>query len=199
MTNNIVLATSNQGKIKEIQSILASLNCIPQKDLSITDAEETGTTFIENALLKARHASRESNMPALADDSGLVIPALNGRPGIYSSRFAGAKATDNDNINQVLTELDAQSLKSAPAFFYCVVVMVEHADTPTPIFGVGQFDGEVITTPSGAHGFGYDPIFYLPAYQCTLAELSATEKNKLSHRAQALKALVENKRFSHYV
>ena len=191
MENSIILATSNSGKIKEFRALLAPRECILQKDLDISNAAETGTTFIENALLKARHASRISNMPAIADDSGLVIPALNGQPGIYSSRFAGANATDEDNIKHVLHLLREKSEGDTPpmAFFYCAIVFIQHADDPTPLFGTGSLKGHIVSTPKGTHGFGYDPIFYVPEHQCTLAELSIDIKNTLSHRARALQAL----------
>lgn len=191
MKNSIVLATSNSGKIKEFRALLTSKNCIPQQDLDISDADETGKTFIENALLKARHASRISNMPAIADDSGLVVPSLNGQPGIYSSRFAGEHATDQENIKHLLDLIKTTTPDDThpTAFFYCAIVLVQHADDPTPLFGTGALIGHLVSTPQGSHGFGYDPIFYLPEHNCTLAELSADIKNTLSHRARALKAL----------
>jgi XTP/dITP diphosphohydrolase len=188
--DSIVLATGNIGKINEFKALLQSKPCIPQRALGINDADETGLTFIENALIKARHASRISNMPAIADDSGLVVPALQDRPGIYSSRFAGDQATDQDNINHLLKLLKNQTnTTKIDAYFYCVIVFIQHADDPTPLFGTGRLDGHIVTNPTGTHGFGYDPIFYLKEYDCTLAELPAAIKNTLSHRAQALKAL----------
>ena len=196
MKHSIVLATSNPGKIKEFRALLSSRDCIPQSDLDIGDADETGCTFIENALLKARHASRISNMPAIADDSGLVVPVLKGQPGIYSSRFAGEQTTDQDNIKYLLNLLQAMPQHEArpQAFFYCAIVFIQHADDPTPVFGTGILKGEIVPAPQGSHGFGYDPIFYLPEHHCTLAELSSAKKNTLSHRARALQALGELKR-----
>jgi|TARA_R110000868_G_scaffold389702_1_gene659037 XTP/dITP diphosphohydrolase len=188
INNSIILATGNSGKINEFKALLSSKHCIPQGDLGINDADETGLTFIENALIKARHASRISNMPAIADDSGLVVPALQGRPGIYSSRFAGEHATDQENIKHLLKLLQTQTTP-IKAYFYCVIVFIQHADDPTPLFGTGRLDGHIVTNPTGTHGFGYDPIFYLSEYDCTLAELPATIKNTLSHRARALEAL----------
>jgi len=188
MKNPIILATGNPGKIKEFQALLPSKNCISQRDLGICDADETGLTFIENALLKARHASRISNMPAIADDSGLVVPVLHGQPGIYSSRFAGEHATDQDNIKHLLELLQTQTTP-VDAFFYCAIVFIQHADDPTPLFGTGRLNGHIVSSPKGTHGFGYDPIFYLSEYDCTLAELPAATKNTLSHRARALQAL----------
>ncbi|MDX2347093.1 MAG: RdgB/HAM1 family non-canonical purine NTP pyrophosphatase [Legionella sp.] len=188
-SNTIILATGNAGKIREFRALLSSKHCIPQGDLNISDADETGSTFIENALLKARHASRISNMPAIADDSGLVIPCLNGKPGIYSSRFAGDNATDQENIERVLYLLEKNANTPVDAFFYCAIALIQHADDPTPLFGTGRLMGQIITTPKGSDGFGYDPIFYLPEERCTLAELTPAKKNALSHRAQALKAM----------
>lgn len=192
--NAIILATSNTGKIKEFRSLLSSKTCIPQGELDITDADETGSTFIENALLKARHASRISNRPAIADDSGLVIPVLKGQPGIYSSRFAGEDASDQENITRVLKLLENiaphEANKQPDAFFYCAIVLIKHADDPTPLLGTGILKGKIVTTPKGTDGFGYDPIFYLPEYECTLAELSSTQKNAISHRSRALQALL---------
>ncbi len=191
MEDTIVLATSNPGKIKEFEALLAPRKCILQSELNISSADETGSTFIENALLKARYASRIAKKPAIADDSGLVVPVLNGEPGIYSSRFAGEHATDKDNINHLLERLKAVTEPGTrpSAFFYCAIVFIQHADDPTPIFGVGRLDGEIVRTPQGSQGFGYDPVFYLPEYQCTMAELSKEQKNTISHRARALRAL----------
>ncbi|MDF1646199.1 MAG: RdgB/HAM1 family non-canonical purine NTP pyrophosphatase [Legionellaceae bacterium] len=191
MKDSIILATSNPGKIKEFRALLSPRACIPQKDLNISDADETGHTFIENALLKARHASHISNMPAMADDSGLVIPALQGKPGIYSSRFAGLHATDEENITHVLDLLQDSFEQDTPidAFFYSAIVFIQHEDDPTPLVGTGRMDGYIISSPRGTNGFGYDPIFYLPEQGCTLAQVSADIKNTLSHRACALQAL----------
>lgn len=191
LNNSIILATGNSGKINELKALLPSKHCIPQRDLGIHDADETGLTFIENALIKARHASRISKMPVIADDSGLVVPALQGKPGIYSSRFAGEQATDQDNIKYLIKLLENQANSiEIDAYFYCVVVYMQHADDPTPLLGTGRLDGQIVLTPQGTHGFGYDPIFYLKQYDCTLAELPAAIKNTLSHRAQALQGLL---------
>ncbi len=191
--NKIILATGNTGKIKEFRALLSPKTCILQSELGITTPDETGCTFIENALLKARHASRLSKLPAIADDSGLVVPALKGHPGIYSSRFAGSDATDEDNMKHLLQRLkkEAPHEVAPKAFFYCAIVFIQHADDPTPLLGVGRLNGEIIPTPKGEHGFGYDPIFYLPMAACTLAELPREEKNTLSHRARAVKALIQ--------
>lgn len=186
---NLILATSNAGKIAELQTMLPSFNCISQATLGITDADETGLSFIENAIIKARHASRISGQPALADDSGLVVNALHGAPGIYSARFAGPKAQSQDNMELLLSRLADVPDDQREAYFYCAIALVQHADDPTPILATGALAGTISRARSGEHGFGYDPIFYLPEYQCTLAELPSQVKNTLSHRANALKQL----------
>ena len=185
----IILATSNPGKIKELSSILAPIHCIAQTSLQIENAEETGLSFIENAIIKARHASNYTNKPALADDSGLVVPALNGEPGIYSSRYAGANATDTDNIDLLLKNMTQLTNAKRRAYFYCAIAIVQYAKDPIPIIATGLFEGIIAFTPSGDNGFGYDPIFYVPEYQCTAANLPATIKNTISHRAKALSQL----------
>ncbi|MFA5959880.1 MAG: RdgB/HAM1 family non-canonical purine NTP pyrophosphatase [Tatlockia sp.] len=185
----IVLATSNKGKIAELEALLAPVSCIPQSALGIGSVEETGLSFIENAILKARHASLMANRPALADDSGLVVLALNGAPGIYSSRFAGDNATDEDNIRLLLDKLKTTPMEARQAYFYCAMAYVAHANDPTPVIAQGKWEGFIHETAQGVQGFGYDPIFYLPAYQCTAAQLPASIKNTISHRALALKAL----------
>ena len=186
---NLILATSNAGKIAELQTMLPSFHCISQTSLGICDAEETGLSFVENAIIKARHASRISHQPSLADDSGLVVQALLGAPGIYSARFAGPNATSKDNIDLLLSRLTDIPDEERQAYFYCAIALVQHADDPTPIIATGIFHGQISRECRGSLGFGYDPIFYLPGYQCTLAELPASVKNTLSHRAMALKQL----------
>lgn len=185
----IILATSNFGKIAEFQSMLAPIRCIAQSTLGINSAEETGLSFIENALLKARHASHLSRRPALADDSGLVVPALGGKPGIYSARFAGNHASDKENSEYLLNQLS--QMKERTAYFYCALVFVRDPEDPTPIFATGKWIGEISLHAQGNHGFGYDPIFYLPDYTSTAAELPEAIKNTISHRALALKELRE--------
>ncbi len=157
--------------------------------LGIFDAEETGLSFIENAILKARHASSLANKPALADDSGLVVPSLNGEPGIYSARYAGRKANDEDNIQQLLSKMADLSQEQRQAYFFCAIALMQHAKDPTPIIATGIFHGIISVKPSGTNGFGYDPVFYLNEYQCTAAELPAKIKNRISHRAKALNQL----------
>jgi XTP/dITP diphosphohydrolase len=185
----LILATSNKGKIKELSSLLPSVHCIPQSDLGISDADENGLSFIENALIKARHASFCAKKPALADDSGLVVPALNGEPGIYSARYSGAQATDQSNIQQLLKNMEQLPQEVRQAYFYCAIALVRHESDPTPIVATGVFQGLITTEPYGAEGFGYDPIFFVPEYQCTAAQLSASIKNTISHRAKALQQL----------
>lgn len=187
--NPLILATSNPGKIIELQAMLPSFQCISQATLGITDADETGLSFIENAIIKARHASQLSNQPALADDSGLVVKALNGEPGIYSARFARPHATNNENIDLLLSRMAHIVDDQRQAYFYCAIALVQHADDPTPVISTGKFSGFINHERQGEHGFGYDPVFYLPEYQCTLAELAPEIKNTISHRAMALKSL----------
>ena len=186
----IVLATSNQGKCREIQAILSPLtiNCQPQSEYGIGAVEETGLSFVENALIKARHASKQSELPAIADDSGLVVPALGGRPGIYSSRYGGENADDNDNIDKLLSSLVGESRREA--YFYCAMAYVRHPADPTPLIACGRWDGRILEVRRGADGFGYDPIFYLPVLEKTAAELGRDEKNHISHRAKALQQLL---------
>ncbi|CAM2844127.1 dITP/XTP pyrophosphatase [Legionella steigerwaltii] len=185
----IILATSNPGKIKELRDLLAPIECIPQTNLGVTDAIENGLSFIENALIKARHASLHTGKPALADDSGLVVPVLNGEPGIYSARYAGNDATDEENIHLLLEKMTHIPSKQREAWFYCAIALVQHAKDPTPIIATGICKGMIHNQPVGEGGFGYDPIFYIPDFQCTVAQLPAKIKNNISHRAQALKQL----------
>jgi len=189
-----VLATSNRGKVAELTALLASagvaLRVTAQSELGVSSPPETGTTFIENALLKARHATRITGLPAIADDSGLVVPALGGAPGVRSARFAGEHASDPANVAKLLSELAARALDRS-ARFHCVLVSLEHADDPAPVLAAGSWAGRIAHAPKGARGFGYDPVFFIPDLQCTAAELTAEEKNRLSHRAAALRRWVE--------
>jgi XTP/dITP diphosphohydrolase len=187
----LILATSNKGKLIELQALLPEFNCISQQSLNISDADETGLSFIENALIKARNASLLSKRPALADDSGLVVPVLNGEPGIYSARYAGPKASSKDNIELLLTRLKDVAKEERQAYFYCAICYIEHASDPTPLITIGKFKGEISLEPHGSNGFGYDPIFYVPSYESTLAELSQEIKNTISHRALALRKMQE--------
>lgn len=189
----IVLASSNQGKLREIQQVLAHLDLqlLPQSDFDVTDAEETGLTFVENALIKARHASAVSGLPALADDSGLEVDALQGRPGIYSSRYAGDMATDSDNVQKLLNDLEGIPSPERSARFQCVLVYLRHPKDPTPLIAQGSWEGFILEETRGQNGFGYDPVFYIPEHQRTSAELDAEVKNQHSHRARALSQFVE--------
>lgn len=186
---SLILATSNVGKIHEFRHLLTPIHCIPQDELGIISIPETKVTFVENALLKARHASHCGNAPALADDSGLVVPALGGEPGIYSARYAGKTATTQQNNALLLEKLRTTPQNQWQAYFYCVLVLVKHPQDPTPIIAYGQVQGLITDKPAGTHGFGYDPIFYLPNYQCTMAELAIVIKNTISHRANAFREL----------
>lgn len=185
----IILATSNGGKIKELQMLLPSIHCIAQTSLAINEAEETGLSFIENAIIKARHASLLAGKAALADDSGLVVPALNGAPGIYSARYAGQEANDKNNLLLLLDNMAHLADEHRQAFFYCAIAIVHHAKDPIPLIATGIWEGSITHLPAGEEGFGYDPIFYITEHQCTAAQLPAIIKNKISHRAQALNQL----------
>lgn len=186
----VVLASNNAKKIAEISQILApfSIDLLPQVQLNIPESPEPYATFIENALIKARHASRLSGLPALADDSGLCVHALGGAPGVYSARFAGDPKSDERNNTALLDAMATHTDKRA--YYYCILVLVRHADDPQPLIADGLWHGEILSSPQGNGGFGYDPLFWLDAQQCTAAQLSATDKNLLSHRGQALQRLL---------
>lgn len=185
----IVLASTNAGKIKEIQALLTHRLIVPQSQFNIETAAETGSTFVENAIIKAKHAACHSQLPAIADDSGLVVDALNGAPGVISARYAGIGASDQDNLQKVLKNLANTAADERAARFVCVVVFMRFADDPLPIIAQGVWEGSIVLTPIGDNGFGYDPIFWVPSEQQTSAELSFASKNKLSHRGQALRQL----------
>jgi XTP/dITP diphosphohydrolase len=188
----LVLASNNTGKQREIQQLLQpfALEVIPQGTLGVAEVAETGLSFVENALIKARHASKETGLPALADDSGLEVDALQGNPGIHSARYAGDGATDAANCAKLLTAMATVPDEKRSARFWCVMVYLRHATDPTPLICEGSWNGSVLREPCGDNGFGYDPIFWVPDYQQSAAELSATVKNTLSHRGQALRQLV---------
>jgi len=192
MTKTIVLASNNPGKVREINQMLAglSLTVKPQSEFGVPEAEETGLTFVENALLKARNASRLTGLPAIADDSGIEVDILNGAPGIYSARFAGKGASDEQNLRKLLTDLAAITEAERTARFQCLMVYLRHEFDPTPVICQGTWEGRILFEPRGSNGFGYDPIFFVPTHNCSSAELSPEVKNKLSHRGQALRALV---------
>lgn len=188
----VVLATSNIGKVRELATLLAGfdLDIIAQSALHIDSVEETGLTFIENAILKARHAAQISGLPAIADDSGLAVTALGGVPGIYSARYAGENASDEQNVQKLLAAMDSVPDDKRQAQFHCVLVYLRHAADPTPIVCHGRWSGIITRQPSGSGGFGYDPVFFVPSLGKTAAELSHEEKSAISHRGQALKLLL---------
>ncbi|MGL6021129.1 MAG: XTP/dITP diphosphatase [Gibbsiella quercinecans] len=189
----VVLATGNPGKVRELASLLADfgLDVVAQTDLGVESAEETGLTFIENAILKARHAAQVTGLPAIADDSGLAVDALGGAPGIYSARYAGEDASDQQNLEKLLAALKEVPPGSRGAQFHCVLVYLRHAQDPTPLVFHSNWAGEITAEPAGQGGFGYDPIFYVPELGRTAAELTREEKSAVSHRGKALTLMLE--------
>lgn len=192
MTRQIVLATGNKGKVAELAQLLADLDIeiLPQSAFNVAEVEETGLSFVENAILKARNAAQHTGLPAIADDSGIEIDALAGAPGIYSARFAGAHATDADNNALLVEKLAGLPEAERSARYQCVLVYMRHATDPTPVICQGSWEGRILTSPQGGGGFGYDPLFWVPGQDCTAAELAPELKNSLSHRGQALRKLV---------
>ncbi len=190
--NKLVIASNNQGKLREFQRMLAPLGIevLTQSQLGISEAEEPHCTFVENALAKARHGSRASGLPALADDSGICVEALGGAPGVISARYAGDNPKSDARNNQKLLQ-DMQGVTDRRAHYYCVLVLVRHADDPQPLIAEGEWQGEIFHEERGDGGFGYDPMFWLPEFNKTAAELSHDEKAKISHRAQALQVLMQ--------
>ncbi|QUM87632.1 XTP/dITP diphosphatase [Moritella sp. 36] len=190
--SKVVLATGNLGKVREMSALLAEfgLEVLPQSNFNIVDADETGTTFIENAIIKAKHAAALTGLPAIADDSGLAVDALQGVPGIYSARYAGVDASDRDNLLKLLDALKGVPTAQRTARFHCVLVYMTHAEDPTPLVCHGSWDGVITEQPSGEDGFGYDPIFFVESEGCTSAELTKQRKSELSHRGQALTKLL---------
>jgi XTP/dITP diphosphohydrolase len=188
----IVLATGNKGKVAEFTTLFDgfSIKVTPQSEFNVKEVPETGTTFVENAIIKARNAAKETGLPAIADDSGLAVDVLGGAPGIYSARYAGAAANDSDNINKLLKAL-ANETDNRKARFLCVLVFMQHELDPTPIICQGEWHGEICTKPSGNGGFGYDPIFWVPEQNCRAAELESNIKNRISHRGKALVHLLQ--------
>ncbi len=189
MAFKIVLASSNKGKAKEIKQHLGDLpiEIVTQDELGIKSVAETGATFVENAIIKARHAAIESGLPAIADDSGLVVDALAGAPGVNTARIAGDKATDQDRINALLKMLEGVEHRQAD--FYCVIALMANHLDPAPVICQGMWEGEILTTPQGKQGFGFDPVFYVMDQGCSAAELDLAVKNEISHRGQALQQL----------
>lgn len=189
----IILATGNRGKVRELGELLVNfeMEVIPQTEFDVVEAEETGLTFVENAILKARNAAAHTGLPAIADDSGLEVDYLKGAPGIYSARYAGTDGNDSANNQKLLKALDGVPEEQRGACFQCLMVYMEHAEDPTPLIAQGTWEGRILTAPQGENGFGYDPIFFVPEQGCSSAQLPAELKNRLSHRGQALKKLVE--------
>ncbi|MEB4591082.1 RdgB/HAM1 family non-canonical purine NTP pyrophosphatase [Candidatus Thiothrix sp. Deng01] len=191
MSRKIVLASGNAGKLREFNAMMADLGLefVRQSELGVQDAEETGLTFVENALLKARNAAQHTGMPAMADDSGIVVDALGGAPGLYSARYAGEHGDDAANNAKLLEALKDTPEAQRSARFYCCIVYLRHPHDQLPIIAEASWEGRVLSAPSGANGFGYDPLFYVPTHGCSSAELPPEEKNRISHRAQALRKL----------
>ncbi len=189
----LVIASGNQGKLRELAALLEPLNfeVHTQAEFNVPDVPETGTTFVENAIIKARHAAEVTGLPAVADDSGIEVDALDGAPGVYSARFSGADATDEKNNALLVEKLRDVPEDERTARYRAVIVYMKHAKDPSPIICEGSWEGRIVLEPQGAGGFGYDPYFFVPTHGCTSAELSPEEKNKLSHRGQALRQLVE--------
>lgn len=187
-----VLASSNQGKLREINQLLSGLHIqgVPQTEFDVPDVEETGLTFVENAILKARNAAMHTGLPALADDSGIEVDYLRGEPGIYSARYAGKAASDLDNLNKLLYALKDVPDEERTARFQCLMVFMRHEKDPTPIICQGTWEGRILLEPKGENGFGYDPVFFVPTHNCSSAELESSVKNQLSHRGQALQKLL---------
>ncbi|MCG7499020.1 XTP/dITP diphosphatase [Vibrio sp. Of7-15] len=187
----IVLATGNQGKVKEMADLLADFgfDVVAQSDYNVSSVAETGTTFIENAIIKARHAAKETGLPAIADDSGLEVDFLKGAPGIYSARYAGEDASDLDNLTKLLKEMEGVPAEQRTARFHCVLVLMKHENDPTPLVCHGAWEGTITTQAIGENGFGYDPVFWVEEDNCASAQLEPARKKQLSHRAQALKKL----------
>ena len=191
----VVLASGNPGKLRELQAILVKkdIHLVPQSDFKVSDVAETGLSFVENALIKARHACTETGLPAIADDSGIAVDALGGEPGIYSARYAGLSGPDTDagNNAKLLSELDQVPESERSARFQCVIVYMRHEKDPMPLICEGTWEGRILFEEQGDNGFGYDPLFFVPSHGCASAELDAEVKNSLSHRGQALRKLLQ--------
>ena len=197
MNKQIVLASNNRGKLQELRALLngTAIDCIPQSDHSVPEVAETGLSFVENAIIKARHASRFTHLPAIADDSGLCVPVLGNAPGIYSARYAGEHGNDAKNNAKLIADLQPirKQNPNAPikGMFVCVLALVRHADDPLPIIAQGLWQGEILDAPHGDGGFGYDPLFWLPQLEATAASLDSAHKNQISHRGQAIRQLLQ--------
>ncbi|MDN3681733.1 XTP/dITP diphosphatase [Vibrio tapetis subsp. quintayensis] len=189
--SKLVLATGNQGKVKEMATLLSDFgfDVVAQSEFKVSEVAETGTTFIENAIIKARHAALETGLPAIADDSGLEVDSLQGAPGIYSARYAGENATDQQNLEKLLDAMTDVPEAQRSARFHCVLVLMRHANDPTPIVCHGKWEGRILSKAHGDNGFGYDPVFFVPEDNCASAELEPVRKKQLSHRGKALEQL----------
>ena len=187
----IVLASGNAGKLREIQAVLAEQSCelIKQSEFNVPEADETGLTFVENAIIKARNACEHTKLPSIADDSGIEVDALNGAPGIYSARYAGIPSDDSANNQKLLQALENVPENQRSARFQCVIVFMRHSEDPTPLICTGSWEGRILREANGKNGFGYDPLFWVPTHECASAELPPEEKNRISHRGQALRQL----------
>ena len=194
VANRVVLASSNKGKLRELQQLLQQreVELLPQSEFGVADAEETGLSFVENAIIKARHACDFTGLPSVADDSGIEVDALNGEPGIYSARYSGVKGDGADEANnrRLLKALENFTENERTARFRCIIVYLRHATDPVPQICQGTWEGRILTEASGSNGFGYDPIFYVPTHQCSSAELPQEVKDAISHRGQALQKLL---------
>lgn len=192
MSSKLVLASGNAGKLREFSQLLTAFDTevVPQSEFTVPEAEETGLTFVENAIIKARNACLHTGLPALSDDSGIEVDYLNGAPGIYSARYSGANATDQANLNALLEAMKDASAEQRVARYQCVIVYLRHANDPTPLISQASWQGRILTKPMGDGGFGYDPIFWVEDYQCSAAQLSAEQKHSLSHRGKALRQFV---------
>ncbi|VAW53554.1 Nucleoside 5-triphosphatase RdgB (dHAPTP, dITP, XTP-specific) [hydrothermal vent metagenome] len=197
----IVLASGNAGKVREINKLFADsgIEVISQSDLNVPEVPETGTTFVENAIIKARHAAEVTGLPAISDDSGIEVDALNARPGVYSARYAGANASDEDNNNLMLKELTSVAEAERTARYQCLIVFMRSHTDPVPIITQGSWEGRILEAPQGDCGFGYDPIFYVPTHNCSGGELPLDVKNTLSHRAIALNTMLEEFKKHNYL
>lgn len=193
MTKTVVLASNNPGKIREINALFSEtdIEVISQSEFDVPEAEETGLTFVENALIKARNATQYCPYPVIADDSGIALPALQGSPGIYSARYAGVGASDQENMDKLIQAISELPEDKRQAEFVCVMVYLRYETDPVPIIVEGIWEGTAITEPQGKNGFGYDPMFYLPELNCTSAQLESEKKNRISHRGQALSKLID--------
>lgn len=192
--SKIVLASGNAGKLREFQQMLggSGIEFVSQGSLGVSDADETGLSFVENAIIKARHASAATGLPAMADDSGIEVDALKGKPGIYSARYAGPGANDELNNRKLLDALRHTPDEVRGARFQCVIVFMRHAEDPMPFISQGSWEGRILHAPEGENGFGYDPLFYVPTHKCASALLDPSTKNSISHRGQALRQLLQH-------